>query len=83
MIGAFRFQSTLAAILKSPEKGGLLANNLVFRYNAELVDDGVGGEEGGMFSRSTLINSSNIETAVKSFLIVYSVGRRGVRCYYF
>lgn len=42
-----RFKSTLNAILRSPEKGGLLANNLVFRYNAELVDDGVGGEEGG------------------------------------
>lgn len=44
-----RFQSTLNAIMRSPEKGGLLANNLVFRYNAELVDDGVGGEEGGKF----------------------------------
>lgn len=45
-----RFKCTLNAILKSPEKGGLLANNLVFRYNAELVDDGVGGEEGGELS---------------------------------
>lgn len=42
-----RFLSTLQAILRSPERGGLLANNLVYRYNASLVDDGVGGEEGG------------------------------------
>jgi len=48
-----RFKSTLNAILRSPERGGLLANNLVFRYNAEIVDDGVGGEEGA-FSLCTL-----------------------------
>jgi len=49
----YRFKSTLNAILRSPERGGLLANNLVFRYNTELVDDGVGGEEGGAFQLST------------------------------
>ncbi|KAF8316814.1 Six-hairpin glycosidase [Clavulina sp. PMI_390] len=48
-----RFRNTLTAIMRSPEKGGLLANNLVFRYNAQLVDDGVGGEEGA-FSLCTL-----------------------------
>jgi hypothetical protein len=42
-----RFLSTLKAILKSPEKGGLTANNLVFRYDVRLAQDGVGGEEGG------------------------------------
>jgi len=41
-----RFRSTLDAILKSPERGGLTANNLVYRYNTAESDDGVGGEEG-------------------------------------
>ncbi|KAI0034920.1 glycoside hydrolase family 15 protein [Vararia minispora EC-137] len=41
-----RFISTLKAILKTPERGGLTANNLVYRYNTQESDDGVGGEEG-------------------------------------
>ncbi|KAI9445454.1 glycoside hydrolase family 15 protein [Lactarius indigo] len=41
-----RFRSTLDAILKSPERGGLTANSLVYRYNTSESDDGVGGEEG-------------------------------------
>ncbi|KAF8264424.1 glycoside hydrolase family 15 protein [Lactarius quietus] len=41
-----RFRSTLDAILKSPERGGLTANNLVYRYNTAESDDGIGGEEG-------------------------------------
>ncbi|KZV77612.1 glycoside hydrolase family 15 protein [Peniophora sp. CONT] len=41
-----RFLSTLREILKTPERGGLTANNLVYRYNALTSDDGVGGEEG-------------------------------------
>lgn len=63
-----RFISTLEQILKTcvlaplnpskltesrPEKGGLTANNSVFRYNAAKSDDGVGGEEGA-FSLCTL-----------------------------
>lgn len=36
-----------------PEKGGLTANNSVYRYNTEKSDDGVGGEEGA-FSLCTL-----------------------------
>ncbi|KAG8745664.1 hypothetical protein FRC10_007361 [Ceratobasidium sp. 414] len=48
-----RFMSTLKMILKSPERGGLVANNLVFRYDTKLSDDGVGGEEGA-FSLCTL-----------------------------
>lgn len=36
-----------------PEKGGLTANNSVYRYNTALSDDGVGGEEGA-FSLCTL-----------------------------
>lgn len=48
-----RFVSTLEQILKTPERGGLTANNTVFRYDTEKVDDGVGGEEGA-FSMCTL-----------------------------
>lgn len=42
-----RFKSTLQAILRSPERGGLMVNNLIYRYDATRVDDGVGGDEGG------------------------------------
>lgn len=48
-----RFLSTLDQILKTPEKGGLTANNSVYRYNTTTSDDGVGGEEGA-FSLCTL-----------------------------
>jgi len=41
-----RFVSTLKQILKSPDRGGLTSNNLVYRYDVNKSDDGVGGEEG-------------------------------------
>jgi GH15 family glucan-1,4-alpha-glucosidase len=41
-----RMLETLDAILKPPHKGGLTANSLVYRYNPEETDDGVGGEDG-------------------------------------
>jgi len=60
-----RFLTTLKAVLKSPERGGLTSNvgrfqrlvqlqwptvylfqNLVYRYDVNKADDGVGGEEG-------------------------------------
>jgi len=41
-----RFVSTLKQILKTPDRGGLTSNNLVFRYDVNKADDGVGGEEG-------------------------------------
>jgi GH15 family glucan-1,4-alpha-glucosidase len=41
-----RFVSTLKEILKTPERGGLTSNNLVYRYDVNKSDDGVGGEEG-------------------------------------
>ncbi|KIJ55275.1 glycoside hydrolase family 15 protein [Sphaerobolus stellatus SS14] len=41
-----RFLSTLHQILKTPEKGGLTANNLVYRYDVNKTNDGVGGDEG-------------------------------------
>ena len=41
-----RMLSTLDATLLSPDKGGLTANSLVFRYNVEETADGLEGEEG-------------------------------------
>lgn len=47
-----RFTQTLDRILLPPEKGGLTSTGLVYRYNAEISDDGVGGKEGA-FSMCT------------------------------
>ncbi|KAF4985755.1 hypothetical protein FGRMN_11107 [Fusarium graminum] len=47
-----RFLSTLDRILLPPEKGGLTSTGLVYRYDTELSDDGVGGQEGA-FSMCT------------------------------
>ncbi|CAO3675887.1 unnamed protein product [Umbelopsis ramanniana] len=47
-----RLLSTITQMLLPPEKGGLLANNLVFRYNFLTTDDGLGGIEGA-FSMCT------------------------------
>lgn len=41
-----RMLKTLDAINKSPEKGGLVANGLVYRYNVNETEDGLDGEEG-------------------------------------
>ena len=41
-----RMLSTLAAILRPPEEGGLVANHLVYRYNVEQTLDGLSGAEG-------------------------------------
>jgi GH15 family glucan-1,4-alpha-glucosidase len=41
-----RFLSTLKQIMRPPERGGLSANSLVYRYDVTKSDDGVGGEEG-------------------------------------
>jgi GH15 family glucan-1,4-alpha-glucosidase len=41
-----RMLSTLDATLLPPEKGGLTANSLVYRYNVEETADGLAGEEG-------------------------------------
>jgi GH15 family glucan-1,4-alpha-glucosidase len=41
-----RMLSTLDATLLPPEKGGLTANSLVYRYNIEESADGLDGEEG-------------------------------------
>ena len=38
--------SNLEAMLQPPEKGGLVANSLVYRYNIRATDDGLKGEEG-------------------------------------
>ncbi len=41
-----RMLKTLEAINQSPEKGGLVANALVHRYNVHETEDGLQGEEG-------------------------------------
>jgi GH15 family glucan-1,4-alpha-glucosidase len=41
-----KFVSTLEAILKSVSEGGLTSNNLVFRYNVQVSEDGISGSEG-------------------------------------
>ncbi|THU87370.1 Six-hairpin glycosidase [Dendrothele bispora CBS 962.96] len=40
------FMSTLHRVLRTPERGGLTSNNLVFRYDVNKASDDVGGEEG-------------------------------------
>ena len=47
-----RFIRTIDRILLSPEKGGLTSTGLVYRYNTERSEDGVGGKEGA-FSMCT------------------------------
>ena len=41
-----RMLSTLDAILRSPDRGGLVSNSLVYRYNVDETNDGLDGEEG-------------------------------------
>ena len=40
-----RILKTLEAILRPPEEGGLVANHLVYRYNAAQTQDGLSGTE--------------------------------------
>ncbi|KAK3310431.1 Six-hairpin glycosidase-like protein [Chaetomium strumarium] len=47
-----RFVNTMDRIMLPPEKGGLTSTGLVYRYNTELSEDGVGGREGA-FSMCT------------------------------
>ena len=37
---------TIDAIIKPPDKGGLVSNSLVYRYNMKEVSDGLEGAEG-------------------------------------
>jgi len=56
-----------------PEKGGLTANNSIYRYNSAESDDGVGGEEGAFslctlwgveaLTRTGVFNKKYLETA--------------------
>ncbi len=41
-----RMLGTIDATLRSPDEGGLVENNLVYRYNVYETDDGLEGEEG-------------------------------------
>ena len=47
-----RFLRTVDRILRPPEKGGLTSTGLVYRYDTDKADDGVGGRE-GTFSMCT------------------------------
>ncbi|OLN88730.1 Uncharacterized protein C4H3.03c [Colletotrichum chlorophyti] len=47
-----RFLNTMDRILLPPEKGGLTSTGLVYRYDTNLSEDGVGGREGA-FSMCT------------------------------
>lgn len=44
--GDHRTLKTLDATLQSPDKGGLVSNSLVYRYNLDKTADGLKGEEG-------------------------------------
>ena len=44
--GDDRLLRTLDAILASPDRGGLVSNGLVYRYNTADVEDGLSGDEG-------------------------------------
>ncbi|KAK1757445.1 trehalase [Echria macrotheca] len=47
-----RFLNTMDRIMLPPDKGGLTSTGLVYRYDTELSEDGVGGREGA-FSMCT------------------------------
>ena len=47
-----RMLSTVDAINRSPDHGGLVSSSLVYRYNSNITDDGIEGEE-GTFSMCT------------------------------
>ncbi|KAL2270003.1 hypothetical protein VTJ83DRAFT_2187 [Remersonia thermophila] len=47
-----RFLSTMDRIMLPPEKGGLTSTGLVYRYDTDVAEDGVGGREGA-FSMCT------------------------------
>jgi GH15 family glucan-1,4-alpha-glucosidase len=48
-----RMLSTIAAINRSPKKGGLVLNSLVYRYDPSQTDDGFAGEKEGSFNMCT------------------------------
>jgi GH15 family glucan-1,4-alpha-glucosidase len=78
-----RFTSTLELILRPPEKGGLTSTGLVYRYDFNKADDGVGGTEGafsmctfwlvealtraGQYEKEYLIRAINIFENILSF----------------
>ncbi len=41
-----RMMKTLEAMLQPPDRGGLVSNNLVYRYKVDETDDGLSGTEG-------------------------------------
>ncbi|KAI9138055.1 Six-hairpin glycosidase-like protein [Paraphysoderma sedebokerense] len=79
-----RLMNTIAAILKPLEKGGLTANNLVYRYNVEEIDDGLNTGEGSFtmctfwlieaLTRAGKYNRSLLEKAIYVFEQVLGYG---------
>lgn len=78
-----RFLRTMDRILLSPERGGLTSAGLVYRYDTERSDDGVGGREGafsmctfwlvealtraGVYDKKYIVRAVNIFENVLSF----------------
>ena len=64
---------TLEAIKRSPDKGGLVSNGLVYRYNTSTTADGIPGEEGTFnmctfwlveaLTRASSVNSKYLDEA--------------------
>jgi GH15 family glucan-1,4-alpha-glucosidase len=48
-----RMQNTIRALNRSPKKGGLVLNSLVYRYNSQETEDGFEGEQEGTFNMCT------------------------------
>ncbi|XXG94001.1 hypothetical protein Hte_000252 [Hypoxylon texense] len=72
-----RFLNTVDRILLQPDKGGLTSAGLVYRYNTELSNDGVGGHEGAFsmctfwlveaLTRASVYEPGYLERAVNLF----------------
>ena len=82
-----RFVSTLEQILKNTSEGGLVSNNLVFRYTLtkeDINDDGLKGQE-GTFSICTFWSDTTAPTPTRSLSapplsFTADVGRCCCRC---
>ncbi|KAJ4414182.1 hypothetical protein N0V82_008084 [Gnomoniopsis sp. IMI 355080] len=72
-----RFVNTMDRVLLPPEKGGLTSTGLVYRYDTELSNDGVGGREGAFsmctfwlveaITRASLYDSKYLPRAINLF----------------
>ncbi|KAJ3051925.1 hypothetical protein HK097_007074 [Rhizophlyctis rosea] len=75
-----RLLSTIKEMMKPPEKGGLLANNLMYRYDHSKFNDGLTGAQEGSFSmcKSKSVKSSSYNpTGHCTFWLVEALTRAG------